>query len=280
MLSLPVLAALLGAAFLHAAWNTLVRRDPDRIAASAAIAGGGVIVGAVLLALLPGFAPVALIYVAVSSVIHVAYFGLIGRAYHHGELSLSYPLMRGLAPLIVTFAAAFVAETPPTVVVVGVAVVTLGIVSLGVEGFRRGRAALPAALANAFVIAGYTLVDGIGARQSGAPATYVAAVVFGSGVLTVGWQVVRGQPGAIRAIVARLGLGIAGGAMSYAAYAIALWAMTFTAIGVVAAVRETSVLFATGLGAVALGERFGPVRWLAAVLVVAGLMLVELGGAL
>ena len=128
-----------GAAFLHAAWNTLVRRDPDRIAASAAIAGGGVIVGAVLLALLPGFAPVALIYVAVSSVIHVAYFALIGRAYHHGELSLSYPLMRGLAPLIVTFAAAFVAETPPTVVVIGVAVVTLGIVSLGVEGFRRGR---------------------------------------------------------------------------------------------------------------------------------------------
>ena len=278
-LSIPVFAALLVAAFLHAVWNALVRRDQDRSAAATAIAAGGAIVG---LALVPFLAPIssaAIPYVLATSFVHVAYFALVARAYTHGELSVVYPIMRGLAPLIVTVLAAIFLETPSPIVVVGIAVVTVGIASLGVERIFRGAAGLLPALANAVVIAGYTLIDGLGARVSGAPETYTAWILVGGGATTVAWQLwMRG--GVLPAqLASRAVIGIAGGAMSYGAYAIALWAMTFAPIGAVAAVRESSVLFAAAIGALALHERFGLARWVAAVLVVAGLVMVKFGGA-
>ena len=222
--------------------------------------------------------PDAIPYVAVTSVVHVVYFALVARAYVHGELSVGYPIMRGLAPLIATIAAAFFIETPPVVVVFGIAVVAAGIVSLGVERMRSGGGGLVPALINAFVIALYTLIDGLGARASGAPETYTAWILLGSGLATVGSQfALRGRVVAEQ-LRLRIFTGLAGGGMSFAAYGIALWAMTFASIGAVAAVRESSVLFATAIGAVALRERFGWGRWASAALVVAGLVLVKYGG--
>ncbi|MCR4283279.1 MAG: DMT family transporter [Bauldia sp.] len=278
-MTIPVFGALLVAALLHAMWNAFVRREPDRGAAATAVAAGGAVIGLVLLPFLAPMASAAAPYVLATSFIHIAYFALIGRAYRHGELSFAYPIMRGLAPLIVTGVATVFIETPPPIVVVGIAVVAAGIVSLGMDGFRRSSGGLAPALGNAVVIASYTLVDGLGARVSGAPLAYTAWILVGGGCATVLWQsIVRGRRivGELRAHAA---MGIAGGALSLAAYAIALWAMTFVPIGAVAAVRESSVLFATAIGAVALHERFGWTRWLAALLVVAGLVMVKFGGA-
>ncbi len=216
-------------------------------------------------------------YIAASGLIHLAYFTLMARAYRHGELSVAYPIMRGLAPLIVTLAATAFVEPASARVLVGVAVLAAGIVSLGADGLRRQHA-IGSALANAFVIAGYTLTDGLGARISGAPQTYVAWVLVASALTTFGvrlWRQGRAVPAGLRA---RIPLALAGGVMTYAAYGIALWAMTVAPIGAVAAVRESSVLFAAAIGAVMLGERFGPIRWLAVTLVVAGLVLVEGAG--
>jgi drug/metabolite transporter (DMT)-like permease len=277
--TIAVFGALLVAALLHAIWNALVRRDPDRGAAATAIAAGGAVVGLVLLPFLPPMSPAAIPYVLVTSVVHVGYFALVARAYRHGELSVAYPIMRGLAPLIVTVFAALFIETPPAIVVLGIAVVTAGIVSLGVERLRNGASSLGPAFANAFVIALYTLVDGLGARASEVPETYTAWILLSSGIATVSWQfLARGRVVAEQLRLRAL-TGMAGGAMSFAAYGIALWAMTFAPIGAVAAVRESSVLFATAIGAIALRERFGWSRWVAAVLVVAGLALVKFGGA-
>jgi len=278
-LSLPVFAALLVAAFLHAVWNAIVRGDTDRRAAATAVAVGGGVVGAVLLPFLPPMDLAAAPYAIVTSFIHIGYFALVARAYAQGELSVVYPVMRGLAPLIVTGLAAIFIETPPPIVVLGIAIVAGGIVLLGVERIRAGSFGLIPAIANAFVIALYTLVDGLGARVSGAPETYVAWILVGAGILTVVWQMLlQGRNKVWSQIRSRAKVGIAAGLMSYGAYAIALWAMTFTAIGAVAAVRESSVLFAAAIGAIALHERFGWTRWASAVLVVAGLVLVKFGG--
>jgi drug/metabolite transporter (DMT)-like permease len=277
--TIPVFAALLVAALLHAVWNALVRRDPDRGAAATAIAAGGGVVGLVLLPFLAPMSTAAIPYVLATSIVHVAYFALVARAYRHGELSVAYPIMRGLAPLIVTgFAAVFV-ETPPSVVVLGIAVVAAGIVSLGLERLHGGLANLVPAFANAFVIALYTLIDGLGARASGSPETYTAWILVAAAVTTVSWQFLMRGTVVAEQLRLRPLIGLAGGAMSFAAYGIALWAMTFAPIGAVAAVRESSVLFATAIGATALRERFGWTRWLAAGLVVAGLVLVKFGGA-
>jgi drug/metabolite transporter (DMT)-like permease len=276
-LSFALFLTLLAAAALHAGWNVLVRRDADRSAAAIAVAGGGTVVGLLLVPFLPAMELTAIPYVLASSSVHILYYALIASAYRHGELSVVYPIMRGVAPVIVTLAGMLFIELPSWRVLVGVLVVALGIVSLGADGWQRGRAGIGAALANAAVIAGYTLVDGLGARTSAAPATYTAWLIIGGGIATVGWQFIFGSRAIHRALMKRIPLGLAGGAMGFGAYAIALWAMTVAPIGAVAAVRESSVLFATAFGAAILHERFGRLRWAAAALVVAGLALVKSG---
>ncbi len=277
-MSIWVFAALLLAALLHAGWNALVRRDIDRSAATIAIAAGGAVVGAVLIPFLPPLDLAAAPYVLGSSFIHFAYYALIARAYRHGELSVAYPIMRGLAPLIVTIAAIAFIEPATANVLLGVVVVATGIVSLGIDGIRQQHGSIGAAVGNAFVIAGYTLVDGLGARVSGAPATYVAWILLAGGAVTVAGQIALKGRTVIDGLARRIPLALTSGVMGYAAYAIAVWAMTVAPIGAVAAVRESSVLFATALGAAILHEKFGALRWVAAVLVVAGLVLVKTGG--
>ncbi len=276
-MSLWVFAILLVAAMLHAGWNALVRRDPDRVAATLAVAVGGAAVAVVLLPFLPRLPIAAVPYVVASGFIHLAYFTLVARAYRHGELSVAYPIMRGLAPLITTLVAVVFVEPASAPVLFGVAVIAGGIVALGADGLRRQNA-IGSALANAFVIAGYTLVDGLGARVSGAPETYVSWVLVASGAITLTDHILRRGWTVLFSLKNRVPMTVASGVMTYAAYGIALWAMTVAPIGAVAAVRESSVLFATAIGAVMLGERFGAMRWLAAVLVVAGLVLVESAG--
>ncbi len=124
----------------------------------------------------------AIPYVLASSSIHVLYYALVASAYRHGELSVVYPIMRGLAPVIVTTVGAFFIEVPSPQAFAGVLIVGIGIVSLGVEGLRRGPAGIAAAVANAAVIAGYTLIDGLGARVSAAPAAYTAWLIAGGGI--------------------------------------------------------------------------------------------------
>ncbi len=277
-MSTLVFGALLIGAMLHAGWNALVRRDPDRNAAAVTVAGGGAVIGLVLVPFLPAIAPGAVPYVLASGIIHLAYFALIGRAYRHGELSIAYPIMRGLAPLIATIAAVVLVEPASAKVLVGVIVVATGVVSLGADGLRK-RHAIGAAFGNAFVIAAYTLVDGLGVRISGSPAAYVAWILLASGVVTVAGHIVGRGRTAVAELTARVPLALASGGMTYAAYGIALWAMTLAPIGAVAAIRESSVLFATAIGAAMLHEKFGTTRWLAAVLVVAGLVLVKTGSA-
>jgi drug/metabolite transporter (DMT)-like permease len=276
-MSLTIFIALLGAAALHAGWNAMIRRDSDRDATALAIAAGGAMLGIALVPFLPALDRGAIPFAIASSCIHVAYYALVARAYRLGELSVAYPIMRGLAPLIVTIVGVFFIERIGVVGIAGVIIVTTGIVLLGFDGRSSGRAALATALANALVIAAYTLVDGLGARASGAPVTYVAWIEIGGGLGAIAWQVAMGGRAKFTAMLSRTPPGLIGAAMSFAAYGIALWAMTQAPIGAVAAVRETSVLFATALGAVLLGERFGPARWVAAVVVVLGLALVKIG---
>jgi drug/metabolite transporter (DMT)-like permease len=277
-MTLAIFLALLGAAALHAGWNALIRRDSDRDATALAIAAGGAVLGAVLVPFLPAIERNAIPFAIASSCIHIVYYALVARAYRLGELSVAYPIMRGLAPLIVTIVGVLFIERIGTVGIAGILIVAVGITLLGLDGRRNGHGAVGTALVNALVIAAYTLVDGLGARASGSPVTYVAWIEIGGGLGAVAWQVAIGGRAKFTAMLARVPPGLIGAAMSFAAYGIALWAMTLAPIGAVAAVRETSVLFATALGALLLHERFGPARWLAAAVVVVGLALVKLGG--
>src|SRR5438046_9965562 len=111
-LSLALVLTLLAAAALHAGWNLLVRRDADRSAAAVAVAGGGTVVGLLLVPFLPAMELAAVPYVLASSSVHILYYALIASAYRHGELSVVYPIMRGMAPVIVTLAGMLFIDLP------------------------------------------------------------------------------------------------------------------------------------------------------------------------
>lgn len=275
-----LVALVLFAALLHAGWNALVKVDNDRMVAMALMCLAGGAAGAVLVAVAPPLDPAAWPYLLASAAVHHGYYFCLIQSYRHGDLSHVYPMARGIGPFIVALAAAPLAgELLSPGQMVGVGLVSLGITSLAFAGgvAACGRDWHPNAFAflTGLTIAAYTLIDGLGARASGAAFAYV------------GWlNIVEAPFVPLLALALRRGRlapylrhhawrGLLAGAVSIAAYGIALWAMTRGSLAHVAALRETSVIFAALIGTALLGERFGAARALAATLVAAGLALMN-----
>ncbi len=280
-LTLDTLAAVLAAAFLHATWNALVRGGSDPLKTSFAVAFGGALLCLPVALVLPVPAPASWPYLLVSGVIHVGYFVVLGLAYRKADLSVAYPLMRGGAPLFTTLLAiAWLGDPVTTGGLVGVVLVSLGIVGLAGEALlKHGMTAMTALIIATMIaiVVAYTLADGQGARLSGSAVGYIAWQFVGTVVLLLPvavWQLRGGFATLVREHAWR---GLLGGGLSAVSYGIALWAMTRAPIGVVAALRETSVLFAILMGAVFLKERLGPVRIVAALLIVGGIAMMRLG---
>jgi drug/metabolite transporter (DMT)-like permease len=283
-LTLGITLAVLGAGFLHAGWNALLKSAPggDALLDTASVVAGSSLWGLAAVPFVPAPAAAAWPFMAASAVIHFGYYLTLARAYRAGDLSFAYPLMRGSAPLIVTvLGIAFLRELPSLPTAVGILLISLGIVSIAfVGGDARRRKHPPAAaywaFANAAIIAAYTLVDATGARASGDAAGYVSWLIFLEGLPFLIWVLrQRGRAGIeyVRRGAAR---GLIGGACSLAAYGIVLWAMTHAPVAAVAALRETSVLFAALMGSLWLKEGFGLARLAGALSVVLGIAALKL----
>ena len=283
-----VLAVLLGAA-LHAGWNALVKSSGDKPLDTALVHLLGAVVALPLLLIvgLPG--PAGLPYIAASLVIHIGYYIALAGAYQHGDLGLTYPIMRGFAPLLVALGSgSLIGEVPSPAAWVGVIGITTGVALVGLA--RPGEAlhhrkALMFAFANAGIIAVYTVVDGLGVRaevaSGGSALRYVMLLFVLDGIaypLLVWLR--RGRTGRAHILAyarQRWPLAALGGSASIGSYAIALWAMTRAPVASVAALRETSVLFAAVLGTVLLKEKFGLQRAIGTSVIVAGVMALRLG---
>jgi drug/metabolite transporter (DMT)-like permease len=278
-LSLGVTLAVLGAGFLHALWNAMLKSAAgDPMLDTALIVAGSALVCLVLLPFVPLPPSAAWPFMALSTVIHFGYYITLAGAYHRGDLSFAYPLMRGVAPLIVTLLGVVVlGERPSTSMLAGIALISLGIVVIAwFASGRHSAAAAGWALTNAAIIAAYTLVDGAGARASGNALAYVLWLTFAEGVAFLVWiRAFRGAR-ATAYVRAQWRRGLLGGFCSVAAYGIVLWAMTRAPVAAVAALRETSVLFAAIIGTVLLKEGFGVARLAGAASVVAGVAALKL----
>ncbi len=288
-LTWPVVLAVLCGAMLHAGWNALVKSSGDKQADTALVHFLGALV-ALPVALWVGLPrPECWPFMAASLAIHVGYYIALAGAYQHGELGLTYPIMRGVAPLLVALgSAAIIGESPSASAWLGIIGITVGVALVGLshpgQALHHGKA-LAFAFANAAIIASYTFVDGLGVRQAGPSVTDVLSYVMWLFVLDgfpypllLWWR--RGPQG--RQVLvdyarSRWPLAALGGAASIGSYAIALWAMTRAPVASVAALRETSVLFATVLGTLMLKERFGLQRAAGAVVIVGGVMALRLG---
>lgn len=279
-LTWPVVAAVLFGALLHATWNALVKSSTDKALDTATIHVVGSLI-AVPLALLVGWPPAAAWpYILTSAAIHIAYYIALTGAYKHGDLGLTYPLMRGTAPLLVALSAAtLLGETLSPLSWVGVVGVSCGVLALGLSRHAiDSPRAVAFALANAVVIAMYTVVDALGARVSGNALQYVVALFVIDGwpfALIVFMR--RGGPVVWPYVRARWPVAAMGAAASLGSYGIALWAMTRAPVATVAALRETSVLFAALLGVWFLKEAFNLRRAAGTAVIVAGVMALRMG---
>ena len=246
---------------------------------TAAVVAGSSLWGLLALPFVPLPQTAAWFFIATSSVIHFGYYVTLAQAYRSGDLSFAYPLMRGTAPLIVAvLGSIFLRELPSVPMMLGIALISLGVVSIAfVQRRKHPPSAAWWAFANAAIIAAYTLVDGAGARASGNAFAYVAWLIFLEGIPFVAWILVRRGRPAFDYLRASARTGLAGGACSLAAYGIVLWAMTRAPIAAVAAMSETSVLFATLIGSMWLKEGFGWRRIAGAASVVAGVAALKLG---
>jgi drug/metabolite transporter (DMT)-like permease len=187
-----------------------------------------------------------------------------------------YPLARGTSPLVVTILAAlFVHERPSLPQLAGVLVVSAGLATLVLAGRRPGRAALLAAIGTGLTIAAYTTVDGVGVRASGSSAGYIGWLMLLESLGVPLFALVRRRT-VIRAQPRRIVLsGLLAGGLSVLAYGLVLWAQTRGALAPIAALRETSVIFAAIIGTVVFREPFGRKRIAATIVVSVGIVLLN-----
>jgi len=256
---------------IHAVWNLLLAGARDVEAATAVALPVSALVCAPLAIAFWDLDPAAWPFVAASAALELVYFTLLAAAYRRAELSVVYPLARGLSPVLVLVGAvAFTAASTSGQQIAGVLLVAVGI--LLVRGVRRGHGVV-FGIAIACCIASYTVVDKHGVAHA-SPLAYLELVTLFMGTAyAAGFAVVRG-PAAVRAAFGWRP--VVAGVAAFGAYSLALAALKLASAASVAAVRETGVLFATALAAVFLKERVTPWRFAGAALVAGGIALLSL----
>jgi drug/metabolite transporter (DMT)-like permease len=270
-----VTSAVLLAAVTHAGWNALAHHITDKLAGFTLISGGGLLIGLAMTPFVPPPAAGAWPYLLGSAVVHIAYYALLMTSFRLGDFGQAYPIARGTAPLVVTvLAALFAHEVPDGRAAAGVVLACAGLTGVALWGLRGRRpdwAAIGAALATGLTIAAYTVVDGLGVRASGSPLGYIAWLMAVQGLAIPAYALYHWRGGTARILRPFAWIGLAGAALSVAAYALVLWAQTRAALAPIAALRESSVIVGAAIGAVFFKERFGAPRIAAAGLLVVGI---------
>ena len=257
----------------------MIKGGSDVLLDTATIVAGGGLVAVPFLFVVPVPAPASWPYILASAVVHLAYYFLMVNAYRTGELSLVYPLMRGVAPLITALLGiVWLRELPAPISWLGMLMISMGVIALALRPtgnapvlVGHGRA-VTFALGNAAVIAVYTIIDGTGARLSGDAWAYIVWLFVLDAIPFSIYMLLTRKREFATALIERRWHGLVGGALSAGAYAISVWAMTKAPVALVASLRETSVLFATLIGARLLKEHLTFRRWAGVVAVVIGVV--------
>jgi drug/metabolite transporter (DMT)-like permease len=276
-----VFAAVLFAAACHAGWNAAIKRGLDPLATTILISIGAAVVSALLFPFVGLPAAPAWPWCIASVAIHLFYFAALIESYRAGDMGQIYPIARGAAPLMTaTVTTLFVGEHLGLAGWCGIVLLVAGVILLSLRGgrdlARLDRRAVGFALFTAVTVCGYSVVDGVGARLAGSANAYSVALFVGIGPVMAIYALARRGTAVWPAIGRNWGTGLVGGALQLGSYGIAIWAMTVAPIAIVAALRETSVLFGAAIAVVFLKEPLRASRIVAALLIVAGLTLIRL----
>lgn len=274
-----VIIIVLFAALFHAIWNALVKGAQDRTITIGLVALGHVFPGIFLVFIFGLPSNDSIKFIIASTIIHWLYYYLLNIAYRYGDLSVVYPISRGLTPIIIALGAQYwIGEVLPTGAWLGIVTISIGVIIVSWDSIsnKMPYLGLLAATGLAIVISAYSTVDGVGVRISNNSMAYIGwlfiaeifVVIF---VFSSRWSRLAKLP------IKQSMLGILGGVMSGTAYGMVLYAQTLAPLGIVSAVRETSVIFAAIIGVYFFREGKWPVRLLAASAVGLGIIFIAFG---
>ena len=271
--------AVLLAAFLHAGWNALVKGGRDKQLNMAAIVIGHMPFALACLAFVPAPDPASYPYLLAGAALHFGYQLVLLNAYRIGDLSQVYPIARGAAPMIVALVSIYYLgiDLPPLAIgaicLIALAISSLSLVRVGEGQGNRKAAAL--ALLTGTLIAGYSLVDGTGARLAGTAIGFYSWLTLINGTAFLIFLAIR-TPKLLPALPRAHTTFWLGGGASFAAYALVIWSFTQAPIAMVTALRETSIIFALILGVVVLKERLNLLKVAATMATIIGVGLLRL----
>jgi drug/metabolite transporter (DMT)-like permease len=276
-----VFGIVLIAAAFHASWNALIKIRLDPFLAIVLIAALAGMVSLPLLFFVPVPPLAAWPWLIASVITHVGYYIGLAGAYRAGDMGQVYPIARGTAPLMTAAGGALlVGENFSLIGWAGIVGLTSGVFLLSMRGgsdlAHLNRRAVGFALFTAVTICCYSLVDGIGARTAGNAHGYALWLFVIDGAFITGIAVAWRGAESIPQMARFWKSGLIGGVLSLVAYWIVIWAMTVAPIALVAALRETSVLFGTAIAVIFLKEPLRPLRIAAAMLIVLGIALIRL----
>lgn len=277
IMTLSVFCILLFAALLHASWNAIVKAGNDKLYSAIGVTGSAALIALVFIPFAPAPSAASVPFMIVSTVLQVIYTVLVAKTYQISDMSQTYPLMRGTAPLLVAIISVlFLGDHLSALAWCGIAVICTAILGMAFnsrEGSQRG---VVLALLNAWIIAGYTLIDGTGVRLSDTALGYTLWSFFLNGSTLLCWAMLARRREASRYLAHNWKKGILGGVGTMGSYGLALWAMTQAPLAVVAALRETSILFGALIAWLLLKERVAGIRLVAACGIAAGAIVLRL----
>ena len=281
-MTLALFSLVLASAAMHATWNALIKTRSDRFASISLTTLGASIV---VLPILPfvDFPSIEVwIWIAASVIIHAGYRLFLVKTYDVGDFAQFYPLARGIAPLITTVGAIiFIGEVPEGLTVLGIVVLSFGALLMSLRGSsdlsKFNRRAVGFALLTSMLIAGYTLTDGYGVRLANTASSYAAWLFFCDGLCSIAIGFLYRGRGLLTVLASEWKTNLLTGGLLAGSYWIIMWAMTKAPIASIAALRETSILFAMLISVLVLGERVTPWRVLATVFIVGGVVILRLG---
>lgn len=277
-MSLDVFAIIMLGAALHATWNAVVKGGDNKLLTTCMIASIASLIAATVIPFLELPAKESWPFIGASVILQVVYFVLVASTYHIADMSQTYPIMRGTAPLLVaTASVGLLSESLSSFAWLGIAIICIGILSMAAAPSIGQRKGMLLALVNAAVIAGYTLIDGVGVRKSGAPAAYTLWIFLLTGLALAVWAFAVRRREFCRYLARHWRPGVIGGFGTVVSYGLALWAMTAAPIAMVSALRETSILFGVVISALVLKEQLTRRRIMAACFIAGGAMVLRLG---
>jgi len=274
-MSTEITLLVLLAALLNAGWNAVVKVSGDRIAVMAVVTLSGSLISLLTLPFVDLPDPASWPLLALAILVHTGYHFVLPVAYDYGDLGQVYPIARGSAPLLVALGAAFFAgEILGPIPLLGVVFLSAGVMALAFDrrtGLKQNPRAVFFALGTGVCIASYTLIDGFGARQAGSVIGFAVCLTIGDGVLTFLIASIWKAGATKRVARTNLAPAMLAGGMQIGAYWIVIWALAHAPLGMVSALRETSVLFAALISTFILKEGFCVWRFVSAGLIACGI---------